>query len=1260
MIVPRPLVLVLFMIGALGQSVFAQSTGPDTEKRFPPLVIPEGFKATLFACDPLVEYPSVIALGPRSGTVFVAHDYMTGLGTEIVRRDEIRLLEDTDADGYADKSTVYAGEFNSVQGLAFHAGTVFVMHAPILTALRDTNGDGVADERRDLLKGLGLTPEQNPTRLHCANGVTVGHDGWLYLSMGDNGTDVQRPEGDRLVLNGGGILRCRRDGKDLHVFSTGLRNIYDVALDDQANAFVRDNENDGGDYMIRVCHSFHGADHGYPYLYREHPDETQLPLADLGRGSSAGVTCYLETAFPAEYRGNLFCCEWGRAVVRYQRNLSGSAFASTKEIDFAVGAPTDPYGFKPTDLFVDRDGSLLISDWGDGQRPKRGRGRIYRIAHSAATALNPKPTATGLPDLVLQLDSPSYLARVEAQHLIERRGTDGLGAIRSALKSGTLSATGRGHAIWILATVGAGPTLGLSGYHESSLGELSEIASSDRALYVRAQAIRAMADLTDPVIQKHKLESGRGDAQDASHLASLNSGGNQLLMREIVIALGRLRWNHLPTWLREKLKNPDRALSHAAQQALRRCDNWPAVLELLDEPLNSPVRIVALRAIADHVDPVIVDGLIKRLEHGDPSRRQQYAEALARVFKKPGPWVYWGYRPAPRPANTVAWDRTETIEKSLQKMLGDSDREVRVAVLQKMQREQVPVKMASLKGWLQEERDPKRVDVILDEVIAHPAPETRDSLQRLAQNEEYSIENRQRAFTTFAGGLGESDTARLLELAASIEDTPIQKLVLLELGKYPALTSRPLLLRKLDSINPDVRAAAIESLSMLKSAEAAARIVALLGDSSSTVRRSAAAAAGRLNVKSATAPLINLASDNDPAVRSASLESLRLLREPSAVPAAVAGLQQTASHLAALDYLAAFGGPAQLDDVLSVAATNRSMEVLTRAVRAFDSWESKSSAQPQRNELQAAIAKVQGDSGVLLNWRASGPHTVAAAAEIREQAQTSTKGDWRPVMAAGVDTRVDLGPKPDQADPVWLASSELFVADPTRAQFLASSNGTLQVWLNGQSVFQRDKPSAFQPDSDRFEAELTKGMNRLIVQVAGTAEAAQFHVRFRRLGSSADHERIAQFTLQNAGNAERGRELFLNLDKTLCLKCHRMNEQGGRIGPDLTGIGSRFSRIHLIESILEPSRTIAPSYDTITVILADGRTINGVKVSETETTLTLGDDQGKSHEIPKSEIDERVKQPRSTMPDGLEKRLTDREFLDLVTFLVSQKKSEAR
>ena len=70
--------------------------------------------------------------------------------------------------------------------------------------------------------------------------------------------------------------------------------------------------------MIRYAHSFFGADHGYPYLYLDRPAEALAPLVDLGFRSSAGGACYLETAFPPEYRNSLYFCEWGRAVMRLQ------------------------------------------------------------------------------------------------------------------------------------------------------------------------------------------------------------------------------------------------------------------------------------------------------------------------------------------------------------------------------------------------------------------------------------------------------------------------------------------------------------------------------------------------------------------------------------------------------------------------------------------------------------------------------------------------------------------------------------------------------------------------------------------------------------------------------------------------------------------------------------------------------------------------------------------------------------------------------
>jgi putative membrane-bound dehydrogenase-like protein len=719
------LIVVFLSLTCLATSVSAYEpslTGPETEKRFPPLTVPPGFKATLFACDPLVEYPSVISIGPKPGTLFVAYDYMTGLGIEIVRRDEIRIVADTDGDGYADKSKLYAGGFNSIQGLAFHNGSVYVMHAPYLTSLQDTDGDGVADKRTDLLKGLGLPPEENSNRLHCANGVTVGHDGWLYLALGDRGCDVERYEGDRLVFREGCILRCRFDGHDLHVFSHGLRNIYDVALDAELNVFVRDNENDGGDYMIRVCHCFHGSDHGYPYLYYERPAEAMLPLADLGRGSSAGITAYLETAFPKEFRESLFCSEWGRSVVRYQKQRSGSSFAAMQEVDFAAGADTDPYGFKPTDVVVDYDGSLLISDWGDGQRPKRGRARIYRISAVSDQQKTVRSNNRGKPidDLILELNSPSYSTRVAAQNSIQRQGGTGAKAVRKALDSKKLETLGRLHAIWILTQVES----------QDAIEVLFEIAKSDSDPSVRAQAIHALADLTDPVLVSHRLNSGRGDVNVAKRLAALvTTDQNPQVSLEVVVALGRLSWVEAPAWLGRNWNGADPALAHASMKLLRRSDNWPAVLSLLDSPENDTVkptvRTLALQALANQSNDLVAEGLIARLKtEKKPQRRSEYADLLTRIYKRPAEWVYWGFRPGPRPANPVVWKKTNAIGQALERSLSDADFTVRAKAVRRMRREEIPVSLKSLVDWLNAERDAGHVAEILTALGDHPADST--------------------------------------------------------------------------------------------------------------------------------------------------------------------------------------------------------------------------------------------------------------------------------------------------------------------------------------------------------------------------------------------------------------------------------------------------------------------------------------------------------------------------------------------------------
>ena len=1216
--------------------------GPETETRFPPLSIPGGFQATLFACDPLVEYPSVIALGPRAGTLFVAHDYMTGLGFDIVRRDEVRLIEDTDGDGYADKSTLFAGGFNSIQGLAFYDGRTFVMHAPLLTSLEDKNDDGVADQRHDAVYGLGLPPEENSNRLHCANGVVAGHDGWLYLALGDRGCDVRRPEGDRLLVQQGGILRCRRDGSDLHVFATGLRNIYDIALDAELNVFVRDNENDGGDYMIRVCHCFFGSDHGYPYHYYERPDEGMLPLADLGRGSSAGGTSYLETNFPKDFRRSLYFCEWGRAVVRYRKTRQGSTFEPMFEIDFAVGAETDPYGFKPTDLVVDRDGSLLISDWCDDQRPKRARGRIYRISHVHAEQSEPGDTQP-----LKRLNSPSYHERVAAQLTLKAKGEQGSIQIKDANHSKQLNRIGRLHGVWVIAQSGS----------DTAIDDLFDIAKLDPEPSVRAQAVRAIGDLTDPVLRDNRFDSGRGDNHIAQRVAGLTKASDPQVMIETLIVLGRLRWPRAPGWIKEHLVDTDPALDHAATQTLRQSWNWPGVLDLLDGPPR--FRKLALHAIAEQRIGYLATQLIERLQTSDnPQHRREYADLLTRIVREKKPWTYWGFRPDLRPAASINWKKTPEVVTALNNSLADPDLGVRSFVLRRMRRENVKPNLSRLATWLREESDGQRVADICESLKAEDTDKTRPLLTELVLRSKLPQANRLEALAAIINGRKLDNRAELIELARKLEEGTVLATLLREFGHRPELDVDQLLCEKLESTAPDVRAESIRSLGLRKCAAARDWVLTLMAENHLAVQQAAAESAGPLKAVDAADKLLEFSSMDDQALVRTSLISLRMLQDDRAVKPAVAALDNRSTQIAAMQYLRNFGTPALAKRAVQSAGTNPSLEYHRETMQTLSTWFQR--FPDAASAIQNAVANIHGQSGQPILWRTSVPGTKHAADDLIERL-TANKS-FLDQMKSKTNTQIaDAGDasirfrSPADGDTILVAWSLVQVPSETNIEILASATGSMSVWVNAHRVYTRNQSGKFRPDSDRFPAKLDGKTNLIVVRVNTRNTSPRFHLRFRRRSLKSEHERLVQYALQSPGDPSRGREVFQDIKKSTCLQCHRMDTEGGTIGPDLAGIGSRFSRIHLIESILEPSRTVAPSYATIAVILNGGRVLAGVRLSQDADTIVLGDNQGKTHQIPMTDIDEIVPQTMSTMPGGLEKNLNDREFVDLLAYLESQK-----
>ena len=352
------------------------------------------------------------------------------------------------------------------------------------------------------------------------------------------------------------------------------------------------------------------------------------------------------------------------------------------------------------------------------------------------------------------------------------------------------------------------------------------------------------------------------------------------------------------------------------------------------------------------------------------------------------------------------------------------------------------------------------------------------------------------------------------------------------------------------------------------------------------------------------------------------------MQDGRAVVAATDALGHREAQSAAMEYLKAFGTPDQIDLVVKAAARNPASGFQRESVRTLVAWRGKFAASLHRTET--AIAAVHGNSGQPFAWRVSGPLSNVSAVQLLAELKHANRSDLNESGHTGVATAIADGSPATlslngstETDSVWLAWTPIRVDGVTPIEILTSATGRLHLWLNGDEIHAREASGEFQPDSDRISATLESGTSRLVAKVEPDgSESARFHLRFRRRSSKIEHERLVAYALKTVGSVDRGRKVFANAEKAACIRCHRLGPEGGRIGPDLTGIGSRFSRIHLIESILEPSRTVAPSYTTVVVAMKDGKVISGIRVSESDETLVLGDSQGKLHQIATADVEE--------------------------------------
>jgi quinoprotein glucose dehydrogenase len=435
----------------------------EGEKAIARFRVPQGLKVELFAAEPLLANPVAIANDDRnrwfvvetfrhSDGVTDTRGHMNWLVDDLasksvddrvamykkylspaefahysVEHERIRLVEDRDGDGKAETSTVFADGFNSAAtglgaGVLPHHGDVFFTCIPDLWRLRDSNGDGMADDRTSLHNGYGVHVQFIGHDLH---GLIVGPDGRLYFTVGDRGLNVTTAEGKQLVwTESGAVLRCDLDGSNLEIIHVGLRNPQELAFDEYGNLFTVDNNSDGGD-RARLVWVVPGGDSGwrvgYQFIERPgsrgpwnaekmwHPEATERPafvvpaLANFSDGPG-GLAYNPGTALRPEDRDRFYLADFrgsaGDSGVRsFAVRPKGAAFELADEKQFV-------WGLEATDVAFGTDGGMYISDWVEGWN-KTGKGRIYRVfdpdtATRAASQEVGRLLATGMADESIQ------------------------------------------------------------------------------------------------------------------------------------------------------------------------------------------------------------------------------------------------------------------------------------------------------------------------------------------------------------------------------------------------------------------------------------------------------------------------------------------------------------------------------------------------------------------------------------------------------------------------------------------------------------------------------------------------------------------------------------------------------------------------------------------------------------------------------------------------------------------------------------------
>jgi len=475
--------------------------------------VPVGFEVELFAAEPDIVNPISMAWDER-GRLWVIEtiDYPNEVREEDgVGDDRIKICEDTNGDGKADKFTIFADKLNIPTSIVFANGGIIISQAPIFLFLKDTNGDDKADVRQTIITGWG----KSDTHAGPSN-LKYGLDNKIYGTVGYAAFNGK--ENDRNIQFSQGLYRFNPDGKNLEFLAKTSNNTWGLGFTENFDIF------------LSTANNTHSAFYYMPDKFTKRLlTPGSAPLAQAGKGQPNTGT---NTApFPKEYWNRIaFVCEpTGRLI--HQAILEPDGAGYTEKDGWNFLASSDEW-MGPVHAEVGPDGAVWVADWYDfiiqhnptptadwggfkGENGKgnayinplrdRQRGRIYRVKYKGAKPYAPVKLDVNKPEtLVAALQNDNMFWRTTAQRLIvESRISAVLPELYKIAADQKVDEIGINapavHALWTLHGLGA-----LSGTNPEAL-QVALQALTHPAAGVRKTALQVLPKT--PAVQEAILKA---------------------------------------------------------------------------------------------------------------------------------------------------------------------------------------------------------------------------------------------------------------------------------------------------------------------------------------------------------------------------------------------------------------------------------------------------------------------------------------------------------------------------------------------------------------------------------------------------------------------------------------------------------------------------------------------------------------------------------------------------------------------------------